>query len=82
MILYSIIPPEIVFQGFQENATTEKQSPGIFEANYRGEKVLVSKNAYNRFEIVRLLSTCPQSFLNEDFQPGHTVDEWELEMKR
>ncbi len=80
MILYSIIPPEIVFQGFQENGGGEGQRKGIFEAYYRGEKVLVSKNAVDRFEIVRLLSTCPKSFLNENFQPGHVVDEWELKL--
>ena len=82
MILYSIIPPEIVFQGFQENEAAEKQNTGIFEAYYRGEKVLVSKNAYSRFEIVRLLSTCPKSFLNEYFQPGHVIEVWELKMNR
>jgi hypothetical protein len=78
VILYSIIPPEIVFQGFQENGSGEGKRADIFEAYYRGEKVLVTKNAVDRFEIVRLLSTCPKSFLNENFQPGHVIEEWEL----
>ena len=82
MILYSIIPPEIVFQGFQENGGGEGKRTDSFEAYYRGEKVQVLKNAVDRFEVVRLLSTCPKSFLNENFQPGHVIEEWELKRTR
>lgn len=81
MILYSIIPPEVVFKGYSENDDLAGKSPGIMEASYRGERVLVRRSADRRYELVRLLSTCPEIFLKDEFQPGHIIEEEELKMK-
>jgi len=72
MILYSIIPPEMVFRGYsyEEYAEPEK----LYEAYYNGERIIVAQKSDNSYEIRRLLSTNPRSFLNPAFMPGNTVD--------
>lgn len=77
MILYSIIPPEFVFQGFWE---TNVQQHNLVE--FRGEKVMVTKRPDNHFEITRLLSTRPASYLDPVYQPGSLVDERDLKQVR
>lgn len=74
MILYSIVPAEVVFQKSygQEEVT-------FFEAGYRGERIIVSQTQDGHCSISRLLSTSPDSFLNPAFQPGNTVDSKELD---
>ena len=64
MILYSIIPPEIVFDHY--NA----ENVGAKEINYLGEKVIVVPLENNQVKIERILSTSPQAFLNPKLQPG------------
>ncbi len=73
MILYSIIPPEFVFQGFFENKEQQYQL-----VEFRGEKVMVTKRPDNLFEITRLISTRPASYLDPIYQPGSLVDERDL----
>lgn len=73
MILYSIIPPELVFQGFNDY---ERRTH--FFAEFRGERVMVTKRPDNQFEITRLLSTRPASFLDPAYQPGNLVDMQDL----
>lgn len=75
MILYSIVPNEIIFQGFSGS-----HSINYCEAEYRGEKVLVEKFQENRFRIARLLGTCPRKFLDPAFLPGNIVDKSELKL--
>jgi hypothetical protein len=77
VILYSIIPPEFVFQGFMETNDQQQQL-----AEYRGEKIMVTKRPDNHFEITRLLSTRPASFLDPVYQPGNLVDERDLKKIR
>lgn len=69
MILYSIVPPEVVFEG-----AADPGSITYFEAEYMGEKVIVAQTADRRYEISRLMSTRPSSFLNPRFQPGSVVN--------
>jgi len=73
MIHYSIIPPEVVFQGFNDY-----QEQTHFFAEYKGEKIMVTKRPGNKFEITRLLSTRPASFLDPAYQPGNLVDMQDL----
>jgi hypothetical protein len=75
MILYSIIPAEIVFQG-----SYGQEEVKYIEAGYRGERVVVAQTADRQYTIARLLSTRPGSFLNSAFQPGSVVDAKELEI--
>ncbi len=76
MILYSIIPPEVVFKGLFE---TQEQ---YYIAEFRGEKVMVIKRPDNHYEITRLLSTCPSKFLDPEYQPGIPVNEKDLKKIR
>ena len=73
MILYSIVPPEIVFAGF--GATDDIR---YIEGKYRGERVLVAQMPDGNCKMSRLLSTRPSTFLDPAFEPGITVDEREL----
>lgn len=77
MILYSIVPPEVVFKGF-----SEQPEQGYFEAGYRGEKVVVSQMRGGNYQIARLLSTRPGAFLDPAFQPGMAVLESELKINK
>lgn len=69
MILYSIVPSEVVFQG---SSYTDNMK--FIEAEYKGEKIMVTQMADKSFEIIRLLSTRPESFLDPAFQPGSKID--------
>ncbi len=73
MILYSIVPPEVVFNGFENDAGVR-----YIEGEYRGEKVLVARMTDGSYALSRLISTRPSSFLDPAFQPGSVVDEREL----
>jgi hypothetical protein len=73
MILYSIVPPEIVFQG-----ADKQENIFYFEAEYMGEKVIVARTSDRHYEISRLLSTRPSSYLDPAFQPGRAVDAKDL----
>lgn len=73
MILYSVVPNEVVFEGF-ENYTGAR----YIEGEYRGEKVQVARLNDGTCMMSRLLSTRPSSFLDPSFQPGSTVNEREL----
>lgn len=75
MILYSIVPAEVVFQG---SAYLEEMK--YFEADYRGERILVAQMTDRSYSIARLLSTHPSSFLDPAFQPGNVIDEREFKI--
>lgn len=77
MILYSIIPPEVVFQGL-----FDMQEQQHYMAEFKGEKVMVTKRPDNHFEITRLLSTRPALYLDPAYQPGSPVNEQDLKQFR
>lgn len=66
MILYTMMPEELVFP--IDMSVYDKQK--IVQMN--GISVVVSENAQKQYEVVRLLSTNPQDFLNEQYCPGQT----------
>lgn len=68
MILYSIIPQEVVFGG-----NTDSAARTMTEMDYMGERVQVSALTNNRFVIQRLISTKPQAYLNPNLQPGTII---------
>jgi hypothetical protein len=73
VILYSIVPPEIVFQGYNGEGEVK-----YMEADYKGERVIVSQASDRQYRIDRLISTNPGAFLDASFMPGNIVDEKEL----
>lgn len=68
MILYSIIPVDIVFGN--NNPQDEAR---FFETRYMGEMVQVQQMEDNSYKIMKLISTCPKSYLNPDLQPGRII---------
>ena len=68
MILYSIIPHEVVF------GNSEKVNDwGIMEINYLGEKVQVQPLDNNRYVIDRVITTSLKAYLNPGLQPGTII---------
>lgn len=65
MILYSIVPPEIVF-GTEDGM----QNRHFYEAEYLGQHVQVEMSAENEYRIIRVFSTQPEVYLNPQLQPG------------
>lgn len=68
MILYTIVPTEIIFGNIGENSGNK-----FIEIEYMGEKVIVSPNENDGFVINRVISTSPQAYLNAKLQPGTTI---------
>ncbi len=70
MIIYSIVPPEIIF----EEKANEFNASNLIEINYLGEKLQVTPLENNRYMIQRILSTSLKSYLNPDIQPGKVIN--------
>ncbi len=69
MILYSIVPPEVVFANAQDESPARR-----VEIEWKGEKVEARELGNNRYVIERLISTSPKAFLNPDLQPGTVIE--------
>ena len=63
MILWSIVPTEIVF----EDLSTK---PAYEEVEYIGMKCVVEKIGSPQYRIVKLLTTNPSDYLRGELQPG------------
>jgi hypothetical protein len=68
MILYSIIPAEVVF-GDYERSNENK----YIEIDYLGEKVQVTPLENSRYVINRIISTSPRAYINPKLQPGTVI---------
>lgn len=68
MMLYSIIPYEVVF------GNTQIEPSKFDEIEYMGEKVQVYSNEKKEYVINRIISTSPKAFLNNNLQPGSIVN--------
>jgi len=70
VILYSIIPPEIVFKDLEE-----EYYPTPLKVKYKGEiiEVIPIKKGSSDYRVERILGTSPKSFLNPSLQPGMDV---------
>jgi len=64
MIIYTTMPPELIFQ--ENNEAFERQS--IIEIN--GLSLVVEPLSNNQCRVVQVLSTNPYDFLNEAYTPG------------
>ncbi|MDQ0860069.1 MULTISPECIES: YlzJ-like family protein [Bacillaceae] len=67
MILYTSMPEELIFPV----QTADFESVSTIEMN--GLQMVVRQTEQNQYEIVRLLSTDPQDFLNEQYSPGQKI---------
>lgn len=69
MILYSIIPPDVVFS---KSETSNKSL--TMEIDYLGERVEVHPLVNNKYRINRVISTSPNIYLDERFAPGQIIE--------
>jgi hypothetical protein len=68
MILYTIMPDELIYETPQEEYS--KQSV----VNYDGVSMVVEQVSNSQCRIVRLLTTDPQAYLNDVYRPGTTFE--------
>jgi hypothetical protein len=64
MILYSIIPTEVIYQGF------DQLNPQYEDIVMDGCSMQIERINENQAKIVRLYSVNPQDYLNTQFSPG------------
>jgi hypothetical protein len=67
MILYSVIPAEVIFQGM------EQYNPQYEVIELQGVSMQVERISNNEARIVRLYSVNPQDFLNPELSPGTLI---------
>jgi len=68
-VLYTIVPAHVIFP--EQYQGVEKQQ--LWSMQYRGVEVVVQRGAGGQAEIVRLLSTDPNDYLDPMLQPGMTL---------
>ncbi|MBD3109384.1 YlzJ-like family protein [Bacillus sp. AGMB 02131] len=68
MILYTIVPHEIIYESEQEFKASQEN------VYYNGVLVTVERLAVNRYQIVSILSTDPKDYLREELQPGKMIE--------
>jgi ABC-type antimicrobial peptide transport system ATPase subunit len=66
MILYTLMPLEVVLDGFDKPCEYK-------EVEVNGIKLLIEPLELNRAKIVRMISTDPQDYLNPDYSPGKII---------
>ena len=69
MILYSVVPAEIVF-----GSNYDKDQYNFIEIEYEGEKVEVTPLSNNVYKINRVISTSPKAYLNPKLMPGNIIE--------
>jgi hypothetical protein len=69
MMLYTIIPLEIVFKGTEDGAEIKEREI----INYNGVVMEAIRQSDGRYRIERLLSTNPMLYLDARFQPGSII---------
>ncbi|WP_196220223.1 YlzJ-like family protein [Terrilactibacillus tamarindi] len=65
--MYTIYPEEVIF------SDTEPKSNNQMTLNIQGVTLVVEVENQNQLKIIRLISSNPQDFLDERFQPGEQV---------
>jgi hypothetical protein len=67
MILYTIMPQELVYPTRDEEYQRQKM------VKVNGVSMLVQDNGSMGYEIIRLFSTDPQHYLQEQYSPGSRI---------
>lgn len=70
MILYTILPDQVVLDE-EDEASEKADKQQLIE--YDGRQILIEPLTENEWQIIRLLSSDPQDFLNPRYQPGNIV---------
>jgi len=67
MILWTVIPEEIVMEGMDKPRRIKMVS-------WQGRQLLVEPGTNGRSRIVRLLSSDPNDFLDPEYAPGREIN--------
>jgi len=67
MVHYTLLPPELIF--FEQN----EHDLQLREIEINGIKMIVEIVDFNLARIVRIISSDPQHFLNDDYKPGNYI---------
>jgi len=63
-VLYTLLDPAVILAGM------DKEGPPYQEIEVGGVKLLVEQQTMDTCRIVRLISTNPRDYLNNELQPG------------
>jgi hypothetical protein len=69
MILYTILPEELIFGDAEIDGNQSSEAAPV-EIEQGGVRLMVRPLAGGRTEVVRIISTDPQDFMNPQWQPG------------
>lgn len=69
MILYSIIPIDVVF-----GSDNSEEGYNFVEVEYEGEKIEVTPLQGSTYRVNRLISTSPKTYLNPKLMPGSIIE--------
>lgn len=73
MILYTMMPSELIFPSEQVEESKQKL------ITYQGVSMLVEQTDSEHVEVVRILSSDPQHYLNQQLCPGAKISFANLE---
>ncbi len=71
MILYTIMPLELVMEGMGNQETSQERRE--IEIEVEGRKLVVQPQSATEGRVVRLLSTNPEDYLKGEWQPGSLI---------
>lgn len=67
MILYTMMPQELVYP------TAAEEYGQQFLVSYQGVPLIVEPTIDHTYQVIRIVSTDPQHFLNESLLPGTKI---------
>jgi hypothetical protein len=67
MILYTMMPQEMIYP------TSEEEYGRQLLISYQGVPLLVEPTTDRSYQVIRIVSTDPQHFLNETLLPGTKI---------
>lgn len=67
MILYTTMPLELVYP-IEESEFAKRKT-----VNYNGISLIVEQDENQAYRVIQVLSTNPEHFLDERFQPGAKI---------
>ena len=67
-MIYTVMPPELVWEGFGV------QEEELKRVELQEKAVWVRQLSFNQAKVIRLESSDPKDYLNPNFQPGAILD--------
>lgn len=67
MILYTMMPPELIYPTQEQEFSKQKM------ITYKGIPLLVSETEDRSYQVIRILSSDPQHFLESSCCPGAKI---------